>query len=512
MANRLSADPDIRVLLLEAGGSDFNPFIHMPAAITRVKDNPGTDWCFRTVPQSSLAGRRIPIPRGKTLGGSSSINAMIYMRGQREDYDGWRDLGNAGWGYQDVLPYFIKSENNIGASLDPGFHGKGGPLHVCDRTFTHPLSDWLIQSGIEAGLPANDDFNGKTQLGTGRYQVTQIDDKRCSAAVAYLNPVKHRDNLTIVTRAMVLNLVIIGDRVSGVEYAVGRRISRADTDQEVILSAGAIGSPKLLLLSGIGPAEELARHDIPVVHELAGVGKNLQDHLNLSVLATTKQPISVAGIGTGLGAIKVGLQYWWNRSGPGSRNGAEAGGFFASHLSKQRPDIQLHFLPLVLGENARDTGIHGVSVHACNLRPSDVGELTLASADVRADPLIDNRFLQTDGNIQIMREGLAIAREVLATKPIADQLSGEYAPGSALTSTAELDAFIRTTAETEYHPVGTCKMGNDSMAVVDSQLKVHGMRNLRVVDASIMPKLISGNTNAPCMMIAEKAADMILGG
>ncbi len=511
LANRLSANPDIRVLLLEAGGPDRNPFIHMPAAIPRVKGNAKTDWCYWTVPQPSLAGRRIPIPRGKTLGGSSAINAMIYMRGQRQDYDEWLAMGNDGWGYEDLLPYFIKSENNKSAGLEPGFHGKNGPLNVCDRPYTHPLSDAFIAAGIEAGLPHNHDFNGASQLGIGRYQVTQRDGKRHSSAVAYLNPVKTRDNLTIETGALIVNLETRGERITGLRYAKRRQVKTVNTDGEVILSAGSIGSPKILMLSGIGPADELAGHSIRVVHDLPGVGKNLQDHLNLSVLATTKDPISLAGISTGIKSVKVGLQYFWNRTGPGTTNGAEAGGFYASRLSPARPDIQLHFLPLTLGENTRDMGIHGVTVHACNLRSSDVGEITLASANPADPPLINNRFLATDGNIQTMREGIAIARQILAAKPMADLLSGEFAPGSSLTSNTQLDEFIRATSETEFHPAGTCKMGRDEMAVVDNDLKVHGLQNLRVVDASIMPKLISGNTNAPCMMFAEKAADMILG-
>ena len=510
LANRLSANRDIKVLLLEAGGRDRNPFIHMPAAIPRVKDNPRTDWCFETIEQPSLAGRRIPIPRGKTLGGSSSINAMVYIRGQSEDYDEWRDMGNEGWGYEDVLPYFIRSENNESTVLDAKFHGTGGPLNVMDRVYNHPLSDVFIEAALNTGLPQNNDFNGASQEGFGRYQVTQIDAKRCSAAVGYLHPIKARENLTVETDAHVLQLLSTGNRVSGVEYSRGGKIKQALAASEVILSAGAIGSPQIMMLSGIGPADELAKHNIPVVADLAGVGQNLQDHLNLSILAKTKDPISMAGIGGGLKSAKVGLQYLWNRTGPGTTNGAESGGFYSSHLSPGRPDIQLHFVPLMLGMGMQDTGIHGVTVHACNLRPTDSGEIRLASANPLDAPIIDNRFLETDGNIATMREGLAIAREILAAKPMSDLLSDEYLPGFDISSGAAIDKFIRATAETEYHPVGTCKMGKDAMAVVDSTLQVHGLSGLRVVDASIMPKIISGNTNATCMMIAEKAADMIL--
>lgn len=510
LANRLSADPDARVLLLEAGGRDKNIFIHMPAGIARVKDNPKTDWCFETSEQPSLEGRKIPIPRGKVLGGSSAINAMVYIRGQHQDYDTWRDLGNEGWGYDDVLPYFIKSENNKGANIEAGFHGTDGPLRVMDRVHNHQLSDAFVDAAGAAGLPPNSDFNGKSQEGFGRYQVTQRNSKRSSASTAYLHPVMERENLTIETNAHVLQLKISADQVTGVEYMQNGKVRLAEAAGEVILSAGAIGSPQIMMLSGLGPAAELRRHGIAVQADMAGVGQNLYDHLNLSVLAKTKDPISMAGIGGGVSAISALAQYVRNRTGPGTTNGAESGGFVASHLSDGRPDIQMHFVPLMLGAGMIDTKIHGVTVHACNLRPTDVGELRLASNNPMAAPIIDNRFLQTDGNIQVMREGLKIAREILAQKPMADFLADEYMPGNGKISDADLNAFVRATAETEYHPVGTCKMGRDSMAVVDASLRVHGMKNLRVVDASIMPTILSGNTNAPCSMIAEKAADLIL--
>ncbi|MEM6339931.1 MAG: choline dehydrogenase [Pseudomonadota bacterium] len=510
LAYRLTEDPDVSVLLLEAGGEDKNPFIHMPAGIGRVKDNPKTDWCYQTSPQPFLNERNIPIPRGKVLGGSSAINAMVYIRGQREDYDSWRDQGNAGWGYDDVLPYFMKSESNSGADIDPGYHGTSGPLSVMDRIHTHPLSDAFVEAALAAGMPANNDFNGETQEGFGRFQVTQRDAKRCSAAVAYLNPAKPRPNLSIVSKAHVLKLVIRKGGVAAVRYLLAGEVVEAVANQEVLLSAGAIGTPQILMLSGVGPADELSSLGVDVTLDLPGVGKNLQDHLNLSVLAKTKDPISMAGSSGGSRATKALLQYLWNRTGPGTTNGAETGGFLSTHLSGARPDVQMHFIPMMLGKGMKDTGIHGVTVHACNLRPTDRGEVRLASADPTAKPIIDNRFLATDGNIQIMRSATKIAREIFAQKPLAQFMSGEFAPGSSKASDADIDAFIRATAETEYHPVGTCKMGQDSMAVVDGELRVHGLQNLRVIDASIMPTIVSGNTNAPCSMIAEKAADHIL--
>ena len=512
LANRQSADPAARVLLLEAGAAGRSPFIHIPTRISRVQDNPKTDWMFTTTPQPELHDRRIGVPRGRGLGGSSAINAMVYIRGQREDYDGWRDLGNPGWGYDDVLPYFIRSEGNSGAILDPGFHGLNGPLGVEDRVYTHPLSDLFVESGIAAGLDHNRDFNGANQAGVGRYQVTQKNARRSTAAVAYLNPVMSRPNLTIETGARVLKLLTSGSRVTGVSYRQNRQIRQAIAAGRVILSAGAIQSPQILLLSGIGPADEVAAHGITPIADLKGVGKNLMDHLNLSVLAKTRDPISLAGIGGGTKAIRALVQYLWNRTGPGATNGAEAGGFYASPLSPTRPDIQFHFVPLMLGIGMQDLNIHGVTIHACNLRPTDRGEVTLASADPYAAPLIDNRFLQTDGNMAVMREGLASARMILAARPLASVLAGEYLPGDGITDKARLDDFIRANSETEYHPSGTCKMGPDEMAVVDSNLRVHGFENLSVVDASIMPRLTSGNTNAPCMMIAEKAAEVMLKG
>lgn len=510
LANRLTEDAHASVLLLEAGGEDKSPFIHMPAGIGRVKDNPKIDWCFQTSPQSSLDDRNIPIPRGKVLGGSSAINAMVYIRGQRQDYDSWSDQGNAGWGYDDVLPFFLKSESNSGANLDPGYHGTSGPLSVMDRVHTHPLSDAFVEAAISAGMPANNDFNGKAQEGFGRFQVTQRNARRCSAAVAYLNPAKSRPNLTIVSNAHVEKLVIKKGRVSGVRYLFAGEVVEVAAQREVLLSAGAIGSPQILMLSGIGPADELTGLGIDVALDLPGVGKNLQDHLNLSVLAKTKDPISMAGSSGGSRAIKALLQYLWNKTGPGTTNGAETGGFLSTHLSDARPDVQMHFIPMMLGKGMKDTGIHGVTVHACNLRPTDRGEVRLASADPMAAPIIDNRFLATDGNIQVMRAAAKIAREIFAQKPLAQFMSSEFAPGTSKTSDADIDGFIRATAETEYHPVGTCKMGQDDMAVVDNELRVHGLQNLRVIDASIMPTIVSGNTNAPCSMIAEKAADLIL--
>ena len=512
LANRLSADLNAEVLLLEAGPKDLNPLIHMPAGIAKLLDHKRLNWNYTTTPQSAMNQRNIPVPRGKTLGGSSSINAMVHIRGQAQDYDEWRDMGNDGWGYDNLLPYFKRSETNHGANIDTGFHGDKGPLQITDRMYTNALSDQFVDSAVAAGLSRNNDFNGHQQEGAGRYQVAQIGGKRCSSAVAFLHPIVDRPNLTIVTKAQVRRILFDKDKAIGVEYQVGNTVDKAIAKIEVLLSAGAIGSPQILLLSGVGPAEELAQHNIPVVHDLPGVGKNLQDHLNVSVLAQTKEPITLYGIDSPIKAAATAIKYYWNKSGPGTTNAAESGAFYSSKFSPGRPDIQLHFIPMmVFPPDVVNPEQHGVTIHACNLRPTDVGEITLASADHRQAPLIDQRFLQSQGNIDRMREGINISREILASGPLADLISHEYSPSAQCQGDDALDAYIRAHAETEYHPVSTCRMGPDNMSVVNADLKVKGLQNLRVVDASIMPKLISGNTNATSIMIAEKAAGMILG-
>jgi len=511
LANRLSNDLNAEVLLLEAGPKDRNPLIHMPAGIALLIDHKTLNWNYTTTAQTAMNERQIPVPRGRTLGGSSSINAMVHIRGQAQDYNEWRDMGNDGWGYNDLLPFFKYSETNHGAHIDEGFHGAKGPLQINDRSYTHPLSDAFVDSAIAAGLAKNNDFNGHNQLGAGRYQVTQSNGKRCSSAAAFLHPVVDRPNLSVITNAKVRRILFNATRAVGVEYQVGNSVDKAMASTEIVLSAGAIGSPQLLLLSGVGPAAELAEHGIPMVLDLPGVGKNLQDHLNVSVLAQTKEPISLYGIDKGFKAATTAIQYLWNKSSPGASNAAESGGFYSSKFSPDRADIQLHFIPLmVYPKSVADINQHGVTIHACNLRPTDMGEITLASADHRQAPLIDQRFLQTQGNIERMREGIHISREILASGPFAELISHTYSPSNTCQGDDALNTYIRANAETEYHPVSTCRMGPDDMSVVDSNLKVKGIQNLRVAGASIMPKLISGNTNATSIMIAEKAAQFML--
>ena len=508
LANRLSARPEIKVLLLEAGGSDNSFYVRMPAGIANLS-GPRFNWGYETAPQAAMKGRRMYWPRGRLIGGSSSVNAMVYMRGQPADYDHWRQLGNAGWSYDDVLPYFKKAERN--ERLHDSFHGADGPLNVAERPYTNPLSHAFVEAAQQAGLPFNPDFNGALQLGCGLFQVTQKNGRRWSAASAYLHPVAARENLTIVTKAQATRVLIENGRAVGVEYARGRRRHTARAAQEVVLAAGAINSPQLLLLSGIGPAEELRARGVSVVHDLPGVGKNLQDHLNVNIVQRAKRGSALDGKNRGLAPIGVALEYLFYGTGPGTSNVAEAGAFAISALGAATPDIQYHFIPAQVVNHARTPmDGDGVTVHACCLRPQSRGEIRLASTDPLQPPVMDPNYLAADYDLKVLIAGLRQGRDILAAQAFKPWLGEERLPGPAVQSNAELEDFIRATAETEYHPVGTCKMGSDPMAVVDEKLRVRGIERLRVIDASIMPAIVSGNTNAPVIMIAEKAAEMML--
>ena len=509
LANRLSADRTVKVLLLEAGGRDDSFLIRMPAGIARLI-TPDVNWLYETAPQPHLKGRRLFWPRGKTLGGSSSINAMVYIRGQRQDYDLWRRLGNPGWGYDDVLRYFRRSEHNETRAGD--LHGAGGPLNVCECRYTNPLTREFVAAAAAAGLPLNPDFNGREQDGAGFYQVTQKRGLRCSAAAAYLHPVMHRPNLTVVTGALVQRVLIQGQRATGVTYARNGRTSEVRAEREVLISAGAINSPQLLLLSGIGPAGEIRPFGIPVQHDLPGVGKNLQDHLDINVIHACTAPITLDGYARGFGALKAALRFALFKNGPGASNVAEAGAFLRSTPQSATPDVQLHFIPAyVVDHGRRRMPGYGLTLHVCNLRPRSRGEIRLASADPAAAPRIDPRYLADPADLAPLLAGMRRARDIYAQAPLRGYLGAEVFPGKDRQSDSDLGQFVREAAETEYHPVGTCKMGDDEHAVVDHALRVRGIERLRVVDASIMPTLVSGNTNAPTVMIAEKAADMILG-
>lgn len=505
LANRLTANPNTKVLLLEAGGRDWNPFIHMPAGLSRLVNHKGINWNYDTEPQQQLNNRRLYWPRGKVLGGSSSINAMCYIRGQAEDYDHWEALGNPGWGYRDVLPYFIKSEDNSrGAS---NYHGTKGPLSVTDLRHTNKLSHAFVEAGGQLGYSQNPDFNAGRQSGFGFYQVTQRNGRRCSTAVGYLDPVKDRANLTIQLRAQARELLFDGQRLRGLRYHHQGKDIEVEAG-EILLCGGAINSPQLLMLSGIGPADHLRGHGITLHHDLPGVGSNLQDHLDICVLQTSTQSITYDQPNE----IAIGLNYWVTHGGVGSSNVAEAGAFIASDMAAdRRPDMQLHFVPAQLDDHGRNRlPGYGYTIHACYLRPRSRGEIRLRSADPGQVPHIDPRYLSDPHDIQAMLKATRIARDVLAAPAFDEYRGPEILPGRNSRTDDDLLEFIRRKAETIYHPVGTCKMGNDNQAVVDHQLKVHGLEGIRVVDASIMPELISGNTNAPTIMFAEKIADQLI--
>jgi len=508
MAARLSEDAAARVLLIEAGPPDKSPFIHMPAGITKLREI-GVTWQFETEAQPALDNRRLYWPRGKTLGGSSSINAMIYVRGVPQDYEHWRQLGNEGWAFDDVLPYFKKAEaNQRGAD---GLHGAEGPLSVSDLISVSPLSRLFVEAAKAAtGLPDNRDFNGPVQEGFGLYQVTQRGGRRWSAASAYLKPAAGRPNLAVVTDAYVTRIVLEKGRARAVEYRKGGETVRAEAAREVILCGGSVHSPQILLLSGIGPAAEVKAAGVTPVHDLPGVGKNLQDHLNINLITRCTKPVTYDGLDKPLPSIRVGLQYLLFKKGPGTSNVAEAGGFWKSDAAAETPDIQFHFIPAYVIDHAR-TKIegHGLTLDACLLRPRSTGEIRLASADPGAPPLIDPRYLSDPADIKPLVEGFKKSREIFAQAALKPFVGPEYIPAGNPRSDAEIAAFVRSHAETIYHPVGTCRMGTDAMAVVDPALKVRGIDGLRVVDASVMPAVVSGNTNAPTIMIAEKAADLV---
>ncbi len=508
LANRLSVRREIKVLLLEAGGSDKSLFVRMPAGIARL----GTsrfNWLYETTQQAAMNGRRMYQPRGRLLGGSSSVNAMVYTRGQAADYDHWRQLGNAGWSYADVLPYFKKSERN--ERLHDEFHGSDGPLNVAERPYTNPLSHVFLEAAQQAGIPLNPDFNGAMQLGCGLFQVTQKNGERCSAAAAYLHPVAKRKNLTIRTKAQATRILIEMNRAVGVEYVRGGKLYKVRAAREVVLAGGSINSPQLLLLSGVGPAQELGALGIPVKLDLPGVGKNLQDHLNVNILQRATPGITLDSKSRGLGTIMPTLEFLLRRTGPGTSNVAEAGAFVISALGAATPDIQYHFIPAQVIDHARkQLDGHGITLHACCLRPQSRGEIRLASRDPLQPAVIDPNYLASDYDRKILIDSIRRGREILASPAFKPFLGEERFPGAAQQSDAELTEFVRATAETEYHPVGTCKMGGDPMAVVDDKLRVRGIDRLRVIDASIMPSVVSGNTNAPVIMIAEKGAEMML--
>ena len=508
LAGRLSEDPGARVLLIEAGPRDWHPFIHMPAGLAKLVNRKGVNWNYSTAPEPELGGRRLWWPRGKVLGGSSSINAMCYVRGTPRDYDEWAAAGATGWHWDAVLPWFRRSEGNTRGA--DALHGGDGPLTVSDLRHVNPLSRAFIEAAQQAGHARNDDFNGPRQDGVGLYQVTQRDGARCSAAVAYLDPARRRPNLDVVTGALASRITFSGGRADGVVHAVGGRVFHHRATREVLLCGGAINSPQLLMLSGIGPADELRRHGIGVLQHAPGVGANLHDHLDICTLWHSTRRVSYDRVSD----LRIGFDYYLRgRSGPGSSNIAEAGGFVRSALAQdERADVQFHFVPAMLDDHGRRRlPGDGYTLHACFLRPRSRGRITLASGHAQDAPRIEAGYLSDpEGfDLKMMVECAKLSREILA-RPAFDPYRGApIFPAAADLDDAGLAAFIRAKAESVYHPAGTCRMGSDDDAVVDPELRVRGVEGLRVVDASVMPVLPNGNTNAPTIMIAERAADLI---
>ncbi|MDB5977746.1 MAG: FAD-dependent oxidoreductase [Nevskia sp.] len=518
LANRLSASGKWQVLLLEAGPADSNPFIHMPTGIIPVIRSNVLNWKFWTTPQQSCGGRPMFWPRGRTLGGSSSINAMCYIRGNAWDYDHWASLGNEGWSYKDVLPYFRKMENFEAIDKVPAgreFHGSGGPLNVAEHRFVNPLMTAFVEAGQQAGYKKTADFNGAQQEGIGYYHVMQKDGERCSNARGFLTPVLDRPNLKVITGAHAARVLFEGKCAVGVRYLQNGRYAEAMARKEVILSAGAIGSPQLLLLSGVGPRAQIEQYGIQAVHELPGVGENLQDHLDIHVTWEEKTRHGISLHWTSLWrSLKSLFQYLTGHRGELTSNLAQAGGFVKSDPAQAIPDLQWHLVPFVYSNHGQDLTplfkYYAFTLMTCFLRPESRGTVRLASSDPLAPPLIDANYLATPRDMDALVKGFKLARQVLEQPAFAPHRLQEMEPGAAVQSDEQIRDFIRRRAETVYHPVGTCKMGRDAMAVVDSRLRVHGLPGLRVVDASIMPTLIGGNTNAPTTMIAERAADLIL--
>jgi len=509
LANRLSADPQLQVLLVEAGPRDRHPFLHMPAGLARLVDNRRLNWSYHTEPEPQLQGRRLWWPRGKVLGGSSSINAMCYVRGVAGDYDRWAAAGASGWDWAGVLPWFRHAECNSRGG--DALHGDAGPLHVSDLRYVNPLSHAFVDAGVQAGHPHNADFNGPTQVGVGLYQVTQKQGARCSSAAAYLAPVRQRRNLHVLTGAQVERIQVDAGRAHGIVLRQGRQRQHLHARREVLLSAGAVNSPQLLMLSGIGPADALRAHGIAVRLDQPQVGANLQDHLDICTLYRTVPGVSYDRASE----LKIAFD-WFLRGhrGAGSSNIAEAGGFVRSRFAAdERADIQFHFVPAMLDDHGRHRlPGDGYTLHACYLHPRSRGRIALAGADPSLAPRIHANYLGDDDgfDLKMMIEAARLSRDLLRQPAFDRWRRAPIFPAREDLDDAGLEAFIRAKAETIYHPVGTCRMGSDDAAVLDPQLRLRGVDGLRVIDASAMPTLVSGNTNAPVIMMAERAAALIL--
>lgn len=510
LANRLSADPSIKVILLEAGGRDINPWIHIPVGYFRTMHNPSVDWCYQTEPDPGLNGRQLDWPRGKVLGGSSSLNGLLYVRGQSQDYDRWRQMGNTGWGWDDVLPYFIKSENQERGEDE--YHGVGGPLNVSNMRLKRPICDAWVAAAQNQGYAFNTDYNGAEQEGVGYFQLTSRKGRRCSAAVAYLNPVKSRPNLQIITRAQVQRVVFEGKRATGVAFTDrSGAMQIASARSEVVLSSGAIGSPQILMLSGIGEAEQLRDNGVDVIADRPGVGKNLQDHLQARLVFKCNEPTLNDEVRSLFNQARIALKYAMFRAGPMTMAASLATGFIKTREDLASPDIQFHIQPW--SADSPGEGVHPFSAFTtsvCQLRPESRGEIRLKSSDPKDYPTIHPNYLATQTDRDTILAGVKIAQEISKQPPLAGKISTSHSPGPNVTDDLALLDWVRNTATTIYHPTGTCKMGNDPASVVDDRLRVRDVEGLRVADCSIMPEIVSGNTNAPAIMIGEKASDFIL--
>jgi len=510
LANRLSADGRHSVLLLEAGPKDSNVWIHVPIGYGKLFKDKRVNWMYQTEPEPGLGGRQVFQPRGKVLGGSSSINGLLYVRGQHEDYDRWRQLGNVGWGFDDVLSYFKKAENQIRGADQ--YHGTGGPLSVSDWRHHDPLSEAFVKAAVEAGIPYNPDFNGATQEGAGFFQTTTRRGRRASSAFCYLRPARSRANLRIETDALAQRVTFEGRRARSIEYRQNGVVRSARARREILLSSGAYNSPQLLQLSGVGPADLLKQHGIDVVLDASGVGHDLQDHLQVRLVMRCAQKVTLNDIvASPLRSALAGAQYAAFRKGALTIAAGTSGAFFKTSPRLASPDIQIHFIPFStdkMGEKLH--AFSGFTASVCQLRPESRGSLKIRSADSAAPPEIRINYLATETDRAAFIDGIRILRDILARPALKPFVVSEAYPGADKVSDEDILDYCRKTGSTVYHPTSTCRMGSDPLAVVDQRLRVRGIEGLRVVDASVMPDLMSGNTNAPTIMIAEKASDMIL--
>ncbi|MDH3667441.1 MAG: choline dehydrogenase [Paracoccaceae bacterium] len=508
IAARLSEDATPTVALIEAGGRGRNPWLHIPVGYFKTMHNPSVDWCYRTAPEPGLNGRRIEWPRGKVLGGSSALNGLLYVRGQPQDYDHWRQLGNPGWAWDDVLSYFKRSERQERGGNK--LHGGDGPLAVSDMRAHRALCDKFIAAAVAAGIPANDDFNGTDQEGVGYYQLTMTNGLRCSSATAFLKPARRRPNLHIVTDAMTRRVILERGRAIGVEIERAGIVETVHAGREVVLAAGAIGSPQILQLSGLGPAELLRSHGIDVACDLPGVGENLQDHLQARAVYEVTEPTLNDEVNSLFGQMRIGIEFILKRTGPMTMGASQVGAFARTRPDCETPDIQFHIQPL----SSQNPG-HGLdrfsafTTSVCQLRPESRGHVRITSADPNVHPAICANYLKAEVDRTTTIAGVRVGRRIAEASPLAEIVKDEREPGYAAETDDEILDWIRDRATTIYHPAGTCKMGQDDMAVVDARLRVHGVDGLRVADASIMPTITSGNTNAPAIMIGEKVADMV---